>query len=61
MNTNRQRSGNDYLINLKAEIEIRNLHQKVNLLIEEQIKVLIDIQEVKLRCYSIWKTDWINI
>jgi uncharacterized membrane protein len=41
----RQRSENDYLINLKAEIEIRNLHQKVNLLIEEQIKVLIDIQE----------------
>jgi uncharacterized membrane protein len=41
----RQRSENDYLVNLKSEIEIRNLHQKMNLLIEEQIKVLIDIQE----------------
>jgi uncharacterized membrane protein len=41
----RKRSENDYLVNLKSEIEIRNLHQKVNLLIEEQIKVLIDIQE----------------
>lgn len=36
----RQRSENDYLINLKAELEIRALNQKVDLLLEEQITLL---------------------
>jgi uncharacterized membrane protein len=36
----RKRSENDYLINLKAELELRSLHQKMDLLLEEQIKVL---------------------
>ena len=40
----RQRSENDYLINLKAELEIRALHQKIDLLLEEQIKVLFESQ-----------------
>ena len=40
----RKRAENDYLINLKAEIEVRNLHQKVNLLMEEQFKTLLEIQ-----------------
>ena len=44
MNQNRQkekdrmRSENNCLINLKAEIEIRNLHQKIDLLLKGQIK-----------------------
>jgi uncharacterized membrane protein len=29
----RQRSENDYLFNLKAEIEVRSLHKKMNLLL----------------------------
>src|ERR1043165_10126382 len=33
----RMQSENDYLINLKAEIGIRSLHQKMDLLLEEQI------------------------
>lgn len=41
----RMRSENDYLINLKAEMEIRSLHQKMDLLLEEQIKTLFDVQE----------------
>ena len=41
----RQRAENDYLVNLKAEIEVRNLHQKLNLLMEEQFKTLLDIQK----------------
>ena len=41
----RMRSENDYLINLKAEMEIRSLHQKMDLLLEEQIKTLYDVQE----------------
>ena len=40
----RMRGENDYLINLKAEMEIRSLHQKMNLLLEEQIKTLFDTQ-----------------
>ena len=32
------------MINLKAELQIRSLHQKVDLLLQEQIKTLFDIQ-----------------
>ncbi|MEQ1722254.1 MAG: hypothetical protein ABL930_03705 [Pseudobdellovibrio sp.] len=38
----------DYLVNLKAEIEVRNLHSKVDLLITEQMKSLFDIQKQQL-------------
>ncbi len=40
----RMRSENDYLINLKAEMEIRSLHQKMDLLLEDQIKTLFATQ-----------------
>jgi uncharacterized membrane protein len=40
----RKRSENDYLINLKAELELRSLHQKIDLLLEEQIQMLIKSQ-----------------
>ena len=44
----RKRSENDYLINLKAELEVRSLHQKMDLLLEEQIKTLFDSQVKQL-------------
>ncbi len=44
----RKRSENDYLINLKAELEVRSLHQKIDLLLEEQIKVLFESQAAQL-------------
>jgi uncharacterized membrane protein len=44
----RQRSVNDYLVNLKAEIEVRNLHQKLDLLITEQMKTMFEIQKIQL-------------
>lgn len=44
----RKRSENDYLINLKAEIEIRALNQKIDLLLEEQIKILFESQAKQL-------------
>ncbi|TRX16451.1 DUF1003 domain-containing protein [Flavobacterium franklandianum] len=44
----RKRSENDYLINLKSELEIRALHEKIDLLLEEQIKVLFDSQAKQL-------------
>jgi uncharacterized membrane protein len=43
----RKRAINDYLVNLKAEIEIRNIHQKLDLLIAEQMKTLFRIQKVQ--------------
>lgn len=41
----RKQSENDYLINLKAEMQIRSLNQKIDLLLEEQIKTLFETQE----------------
>ncbi len=40
----RMRSENDYLINLKSEMQIRSLHQKMDLLLEDQIKTLFETQ-----------------
>ena len=44
----RKRSINDYMINLKSEIEIRNLHEKVDLSVIDQYKHLCDIQQKQL-------------
>ena len=44
----RLRSENDYLINLKAEMGIRSLHNKIDLLLEEQIKKLYDLQAIEI-------------
>jgi len=44
----RKRAENDYLINLKSEIEIRNLHQKLDLLIVEQMKNLFETQKAQM-------------
>jgi uncharacterized membrane protein len=45
----RKRNENDYIINLKAEIEIRTLHQKMDLLLEEQFKKLMEAQADQIR------------
>jgi uncharacterized membrane protein len=44
----RMQNENDYLINLKAEMQIRSLHQKIDLLLEEQIKTLYESQARQL-------------
>jgi len=44
----RQRAVNDYMINLKSEIEVRNLHGKLDLLIKEQMKTLFEIQKTQV-------------
>jgi len=41
----RQRAENDYIINLKAETQISNLDEKLNILITEQMKSLFKLQE----------------
>lgn len=45
----RLRSVNDYMVNLKSEIEIRNMHQKLDLLIADQMKTLFEIQNVQMQ------------
>ncbi len=44
----RKRSENDYLINLKAELEVRSLHEKIDLLLEQQAKTLFNSQAEQL-------------
>ena len=44
----RMRNENQYLINLKAEIEVRNLHKKMDLLMKEQMKNLLEVQKVQM-------------
>lgn len=41
----RERAENDYLINLKSEIEIRHLHQKIDLSVVDQYQHLCEIQQ----------------
>lgn len=45
----RMRSENDYLINLKAELELRSLHQKMDVLLQEQVKILFESQAEQLQ------------
>nr|WP_294898114.1 DUF1003 domain-containing protein [uncultured Pedobacter sp.] len=44
----RKRGENDYMINLKAELEISALNQKIDFLLEEQIKTLFESQAKQL-------------
>lgn len=44
----RRRAENDYMINLKAEMEIRALHQKMDLLLGECMQTLYDSQANQL-------------
>jgi uncharacterized membrane protein len=44
----RQRSYNDYRVNLKAELEIRHLHEKIDYLISRQWQRLSEIQQVQI-------------
>ena len=44
----RRRAVNDYMINLKSEIEVRNLHGKIDLLMTEQMKTLFEIQKEQM-------------
>lgn len=44
----RRRAENDYKVNLKAELEIRHLHEKIDYLLHQQATRLIEIQEIQL-------------
>ena len=44
----RLRAQNDYQVNLKAELEIRHLHEKLDHLVSKQWQRLLDIQKMQL-------------
>ena len=44
----RERAQNDYMINLKSELEIRMLHEKIDHLIMHQQEEVIEIQKVQI-------------
>lgn len=48
----RLRAQHDYQVNLKAELEIRQLHEKVDHLLSHQWERLVEIQEVQLELLS---------
>jgi uncharacterized membrane protein len=58
MSQNRQeakdriRSQHDYQVNLKAELEIRHLHEKIDHLLSHQWDRLVQIQEIQLELLS---------
>jgi len=44
----RLRSENDYQVNLKAELEIRQLHEKLDLLLKHQWQKLLEVQKIQI-------------
>jgi uncharacterized membrane protein len=44
----RVRGEHDYRVNLKAELEIRHLHSKLDLLLTHQWQRLLEIQEIQM-------------
>lgn len=44
----RLRSEHDYQVNLKAELEIRHLHEKLDVLLKHQWQKLLEVQQIQL-------------
>jgi len=44
----RARAENDYKVNLKAELEIRHLHEKIDHLLRKQYNRLFEIQQIQI-------------
>ncbi len=44
----RLRADNDYRVNLKAELEIRHLHEKIDYLVSKQWQRLAEIQQIQI-------------
>ena len=44
----RLRANNDYRVNLKAELEVRHLHEKIDYLVSKQWQRLAEIQQMQL-------------
>jgi len=48
----RERAQNDYMINLKSELEIRTLHEKIDHLILHQQQELLELQKIQIEMMS---------
>jgi len=48
----RLRSQHDYRVNLKAELEIRHLHDKIDHLLSHQWERLVEIQQIQIDLLS---------
>ena len=57
----RKRNENDYMINLKAELHVRSLHQKIDLMQKEQMKVLYETQAKQLELLENIKEELIKL
>jgi len=44
----RERAKKDYMINLKSELEIRTLHEKIDHFIMDQQQELLELQKVQI-------------
>ena len=44
----RLRSEHDYQVNLKAELEIRQLHEKIDVLLKHQWQKLLEVQQIQM-------------
>ena len=44
----RLRSEQDYQVNLKAELEIRHLHEKLDVLLKHQWQKLLEVQQIQM-------------
>ena len=44
----RKRAESDYQVNLKAELEIRSLHEKMDHLLDHQWQYLMEIQQIQV-------------
>lgn len=53
----RLRSEQDYQTNLKAELEVRQLHDKLDFLLSRQIRRLLELQEMQMELLQNIKTD----
>jgi uncharacterized membrane protein len=53
----RKRAENDYLINLKAEVEIRHLHKKIDLAMTEHFKHFMNIQQKQIELLEELKNE----
>ena len=53
----RKRSENDYKVNIKAEEEIKLLHEKIDHLLNEQINIREEINKIN----KLWKRKSSNI
>lgn len=44
----RLRSEHDYQVNLKAELEVRHLHEKLDVLLKHQWQKLLEVQQIQI-------------